>query len=41
MAVFAAEERSKWGKQHVPMTVGDVEDELEKRRILDGERTVS
>lgn len=41
MATFAAEEKAKWGKGRVPMTVGDVEDELERRRVLDGEKTVS
>ncbi|KAF2200936.1 hypothetical protein GQ43DRAFT_432072 [Delitschia confertaspora ATCC 74209] len=33
---FAAGEEEKWGKRKVPMTVEEVEDELEKRRILDG-----
>ena len=36
MEGFAAEEKAKWGKRKVPMTVDDVEAEMERRKILNG-----
>lgn len=35
MPSFALEEKAKWGRRKVPMTVEDVEAELERRSMLD------
>ncbi|KAJ9649636.1 hypothetical protein H2201_001780 [Coniosporium apollinis] len=37
MEGFAAEEKRKWGKRKVPLTVEEVEGELERRSLLNGE----
>jgi cyclin L len=37
MESFVAEEKAKWGKRKIPMTVDDVEAELETPNILNGE----
>ncbi|KAI9866283.1 MAG: hypothetical protein M1813_001405 [Trichoglossum hirsutum] len=37
MEGFARSEQDKWQRKEVPMTVGDVEGELEARRLLGGE----
>ncbi|KAI9696475.1 MAG: hypothetical protein M1836_005753 [Candelina mexicana] len=34
---FAVEEAEKWGKRKVPMTVDEVDSELERRKLLEGE----
>lgn len=36
MEGFVMEEKAKWGKRRIPMTVDEVEGELEKRAILNG-----
>ena len=36
MEGFALEEQRKWGAKRIPMTVDEVEGELESRRILNG-----
>ncbi|KAI9719660.1 MAG: hypothetical protein M1812_003431 [Candelaria pacifica] len=36
MEGFASDEAEKWGKRNVPMTVDEVDSELESRKILDG-----
>lgn len=36
MEGFVAEEKAKWEKRKVPITVDDVEAEMERRKILNG-----
>lgn len=37
MEGFVLEERNKWGRRKIPITVQEVEEEMENRRVLNGE----